>query len=155
MKFVDEAIIRVEAGKGGDGCCSFRREKYIEFGGPNGGDGGDGGSIIIKADHNLNTLVDYRYSRLFRAEKGVQGSGSNCTGAKGEDKILKVPVGTSIVDQDTGNVIGDLVSEGAILKVAKGGRGGDHHHNEEARRQFAWQVCHCQTKRCLGWLAGL
>jgi len=124
MKFVDEATIRVEAGKGGNGCCSFRREKYIEFGGPNGGDGGDGGSVIIEADHNLNTLVDYRYSRLFRAPKGVQGSGRDCTGAKGDDITLLVPVGTCIVDTETGELLGDMTIPGEQLKVAQGGQGG-------------------------------
>ena len=124
MKFVDEAKIRVEAGKGGNGCCSFRREKYIEYGGPDGGDGGDGGSIFLLADHNLNTLVDYRYSRLFRAPKGVQGSGSNCSGAKGDDIVLKVPVGTSVICEETGKLLGDLTKDGQKIKIAQGGKGG-------------------------------
>ncbi|HCK93561.1 MAG TPA: GTPase ObgE [Gammaproteobacteria bacterium] len=124
MKFVDEAIIQVTAGKGGNGCCSFRREKYIEYGGPNGGDGGHGGSVILMADHNLNTLVDFRYKRIFKAQNGTQGMGSNCTGPSGEDLILRVPVGTTIVDVETDRVIGDLTEHEQTLKVAQGGRGG-------------------------------
>lgn len=121
MKFVDEAAILVQAGKGGAGCLSFRREKYIAKGGPNGGDGGDGGSILLLADENLNTLVDYRFKRSFQAENGEQGRGSNCTGRKGEDLILPVPVGTSVIDDETGDVIGDLTEAGQTLKVAQGG----------------------------------
>lgn len=101
MKFVDEAPIFVHAGKGGNGCMSFRREKFIEKGGPDGGDGGDGGSVYLEADENLNTLVDYRYQRSFRAQSGEGGRGRNCTGAKGEDLILPVPVGTSVIDMET------------------------------------------------------
>jgi len=124
MKFVDEATIQVTAGKGGNGCCSFRREKYIEYGGPNGGDGGHGGSVILLADHNLNTLVDFRYKRQYNAENGSQGSGANCTGPKGEDLILRVPVGTTIVNIDTDQVIGDLTEHQQRLNIATGGRGG-------------------------------
>ncbi len=124
MKFVDEAAIRVEAGDGGNGCLSFRREKYVEFGGPDGGNGGAGGSVVLQADSNLNTLVDYRYERQFRAQRGEGGSGRNCTGASGDDLILKVPVGTTIIDEDTEEVLGDLVKEGEKFVVAKGGRGG-------------------------------
>lgn len=121
MKFVDEAPIKVHAGKGGNGCCSFRREKFIEYGGPNGGDGGDGGSVYIQADENLNTLIDYRYQRSYRAKSGEQGRGQNCTGAKGDDLILKVPVGTSIIDEDLEGVIGDLTEHGQQMLVAQGG----------------------------------
>lgn len=121
MKFVDEVLINVKAGDGGNGCMSFRREKFIEFGGPNGGDGGDGGSVFLEADHNLNTLLDYRYKRKFNAQRGENGRGSDCTGAKGEDLILKVPVGTAVVDADTQEVIGDLVEDGQRLLVAQGG----------------------------------
>lgn len=121
MKFVDEVAIYVKAGDGGNGCMSFRREKFIEFGGPNGGDGGDGGSVFLQADHNLNTLLDYRYQRKFLAQRGENGRGSDCTGAKGEDLILKVPVGTTVVDVDTQEVIGDLAEDGQQLLVAKGG----------------------------------
>lgn len=121
MKFVDEAFIRVEAGKGGDGCAGFRREKYVPFGGPDGGDGGNGGSVYLQADEGINTLIDFRYTRLFRAQKGQNGMGSQCTGKSGEDLIIKVPVGTAIYDQDTTELIGDLVKHGDKICVAKGG----------------------------------
>lgn len=121
MKFVDEAEIRVRAGKGGDGCLSFRREKFVPFGGPNGGDGGDGGSVYLVADPNLNTLVDFRYQRVFQAENGQSGMGSECTGKSGEDLYIKVPVGTLIYDVDTEECLGDLVTAEEILCVAKGG----------------------------------
>lgn len=121
MKFVDEATIRVEAGDGGNGCLSFRREKFIPFGGPDGGDGGDGGSVYLEADTNLNTLVDFRYTRIFRAERGQNGMGSDCTGKSGEDLIIKVPAGTAIFDQDSNEPIGDLIKPGQRLKVAQGG----------------------------------
>jgi GTP-binding protein len=124
MRFVDEALIKVEAGAGGNGCMSFRREKFIPFGGPDGGDGGHGGSIYFEADAGANTLVDYRYSRLFRAQRGVNGMGANCTGRSGEDIICKVPVGTTIIDETTNEVLGDLVEPGKRLLVAKGGHGG-------------------------------
>src|SRR6056297_1590753 len=118
MKFVDEATVRVQAGKGGAGCLSFRREKYIAKGGPDGGDGGDGGSVIIAADDTLNTMVDYRYKRSYRAANGEPGRGRNCTGASGEDLVLKVPVGTTVLDEDTGEVLGDLAAIGDRLLVA-------------------------------------
>jgi GTP-binding protein len=121
MKFVDEVSIVVKAGDGGNGCMSFRREKFIEFGGPNGGDGGDGGSIYMEADVNLNTLVDYRYTRRFNAQRGENGRGADCTGARGEDTILKVPVGTTIIDADTQEIIGDLTEDGQRILVVKGG----------------------------------
>lgn len=121
MKFVDEATIAVEAGKGGNGCLSFRREKYIPRGGPDGGDGGDGGSIILEANDSINTLIDYRYQRHYKARSGEAGSGRNCTGAKGEDLTLLVPVGTSIFDIDTEEVLGDLTSVGQTLVVSQGG----------------------------------
>lgn len=121
MKFVDEVAIYVKAGDGGNGCMSFRREKFIEFGGPNGGDGGDGGSVFMEADHNLNTLLDYRYTRKFLAKRGENGRGSDCTGARGEDLILKVPVGTTVIDADTQEIIGDLTKDGQRLLVAQGG----------------------------------
>ena len=121
MKFVDEANLRVEAGDGGNGCSSFRREKYVPFGGPDGGDGGDGGSVYMVADHNLNTLYDYRVNRMFRAQRGGNGAGSERTGAKGKDKILKVPVGTLCYERDTGELIGDLTRDGERITVAKGG----------------------------------
>lgn len=121
MKFVDEATIYVQAGRGGGGCLAFRREKFISKGGPNGGDGGDGGSVILQADDSLNTLVDYRFTRSFQAENGESGKGSNCTGKSGEDLILLVPVGTSVIDDESGEVIGDLTVPGEQLKVAQGG----------------------------------
>lgn len=121
MKFVDEAPIFVQAGKGGNGCLSFRREKFIAKGGPDGGDGGDGGSVYLEADENLNTLIDYRYQRSFSAQNGEAGRGRNCTGKKGEDLVLKVPVGTSVLDAETGEQIGDLTHSGDRLQVAQGG----------------------------------
>ena len=121
MKFVDEAIIDVAAGNGGGGCLSFRREKYIAKGGPDGGDGGDGGSVYLEADENLNTMVDYRFQRRFRAANGPPGQGRNCTGRSGDDLTLKVPVGTTVIDIDTNEVLGDLSEAGQCLKVAQGG----------------------------------
>jgi GTP-binding protein len=124
MRFVDEAVIKVEAGAGGNGCMSFRREKFIPYGGPDGGDGGHGGSIVIEADPNANTLVDYRYTRQFRADRGQNGMGANCTGRSGDDVVLRVPVGTTIIDENTDEVLGDLVEPYERLLVVKGGRGG-------------------------------
>jgi GTP-binding protein len=121
MKFVDEVSIRVKAGDGGNGCMSFRREKFIENGGPNGGDGGDGGSIYMVADENLNTLVDYRYTRHFDAERGSNGGSTDCTGRKGEDLVLRVPVGTTVIDASTQEIIGDLTKAGQRLMVVQGG----------------------------------
>lgn len=121
MKFVDEVAITVKAGDGGNGCMSFRREKFIPKGGPDGGDGGDGGSIFLEADPNLNTLVDYRYTRRFNAQRGENGRGKDCTGAKGEDTVLPVPVGTTVVDAGTQEIIGDLTEPGQRLLVAQGG----------------------------------
>ncbi|MBK5073646.1 Obg family GTPase CgtA [Budviciaceae bacterium BWR-B9] len=121
MKFVDEAVIRVEAGDGGNGCVSFRREKYIPKGGPDGGDGGDGGDVFMIADENLNTLIDYRFEKSFRAERGQNGQSKACTGRRGSDITIKVPVGTRILDQGTGEVLGDLTRHGQKLMVAKGG----------------------------------
>ena len=121
MKFVDEAVITVEAGKGGNGCMSFRREKFIPKGGPDGGDGGDGGSVFFEADENLNTLIDYRFTRFYKAQNGQQGMGRNCTGSKGEDLVLKVPVGTTIIDTDTDEVLADLTQLGQVEKIAQGG----------------------------------
>ncbi|GKX56633.1 GTPase Obg [Leminorella grimontii] len=121
MKFVDEAAIRVEAGDGGNGCVSFRREKYIPKGGPDGGDGGDGGDVFMVADENLNTLIDYRFEKSFRAERGQNGQSKACTGRRGQDITIKVPVGTRVLDQGTGEVLGDLTRHGQKLMVAKGG----------------------------------
>jgi GTP-binding protein len=121
MKFVDEAIIKVEAGNGGHGCLSFRREKYIPKGGPDGGDGGDGGSVFFEADKELNTLVDFRFKRHFKAENGQCGMGSNCTGKKGDDLIIHVPVGTMVYDVDTGELLGDIHKANEQLLIAQGG----------------------------------
>jgi len=124
MQFIDEATIRVEAGKGGGGCLSFRREKYVARGGPDGGDGGDGGSVILVADSALNTLIDFRYQPLYRAPNGQPGSGRNKTGAGGDDRRVRVPVGTAVVDEETLETVGDLVDAGQELLVANGGRHG-------------------------------
>tara|TARA_B110000503_G_scaffold36278_1_gene59315 strand:+ start:32537 stop:33739 length:1203 start_codon:yes stop_codon:yes gene_type:complete len=121
MKFVDEVSINVYAGSGGNGCLSFRREKYIERGGPDGGDGGDGGSVIVVADEAVGTLVDYRFSRNHRAESGEKGRSRNCTGRSADDLILRVPVGTTIIDEDLGEVLGDLSVSGQQQIVAQGG----------------------------------
>lgn len=121
MKFVDEVKVYVHAGKGGSGSSSFRREKFIPFGGPDGGDGGDGGSIYVEANLNINTLVDYRYTRQFQAENGGKGMGANCTGKSGEDLILPVPIGTIIYDNATGECIGEVINDKQKLLVAKGG----------------------------------
>ncbi|WDE04902.1 Obg family GTPase CgtA [Thalassomonas viridans] len=121
MKFVDEVEIRVEAGDGGNGCVSFRKEKYIEFGGPNGGDGGDGGDVYLIADENLNTLIDYRFERFHRAGRGENGRSRDCTGKSADDLFLKVPVGTRAIDVDTGEQVGDLTQHKQKLMVAKGG----------------------------------
>ncbi|MFT4047651.1 MAG: GTPase ObgE [Solimonas sp.] len=124
MKFVDEARIRVEGGKGGNGCISFLRLKYMPFGGPDGGDGGDGGSVWAVADANLNTLADFRYTRLFKAQPGINGQGSNCTGAAGADLDIRVPLGTRIFDDGTEELIGELTRDGQRVKVAQGGHRG-------------------------------
>ncbi|MDR0805381.1 MAG: Obg family GTPase CgtA [Enterobacteriaceae bacterium] len=121
MKFVDEAVIRVEAGDGGNGCISFRREKYIPKGGPDGGDGGDGGDVFMLGDENLNTLIDYRFEKSFRAERGQNGQSKACTGRRGQDITIKMPVGTRIIDQGTGEVLGDITRHGQKIMVAKGG----------------------------------
>lgn len=121
MKFVDEVSIKVKAGDGGNGIVSFRREKYVQRGGPNGGDGGDGGSVIVVADPELNTLVDYRFVRFYEATRGENGQGNNMTGAKGEHLYLKAPIGTQITDLETGEIIGDLTKAGQEVLVAKGG----------------------------------
>ena len=121
MKFVDEAVIEVHAGKGGNGCVSFRREKYIPLGGPDGGDGGDGGSVILEGSASLNTMVDYRFTRKFRAQNGESGRGRNCTGKAGEDIVLPVPLGTTIIDEETDEILGDIQAAGDRLVVAQGG----------------------------------
>ncbi len=124
MKFFDEALITVTAGNGGNGAVSFRREKYVPRGGPDGGDGGRGGSIVMIADQNLNTLIDFRYTRNYRAEHGERGRGSDCFGRGGDDLILRVPVGTVITDSITGEALSDLAMDGASAVVVSGGGGG-------------------------------
>ena len=124
MKFLDQAKINLKAGNGGSGSASFRREKYVEFGGPDGGDGGDGGSILFEAERNLNTLIDYRYSQHFKAENGKAGSKKNKTGANGKDLILKVPIGTQIYEEDNNTIIYDFKKNKEKYLVATGGKGG-------------------------------
>ncbi|HEX7037022.1 MAG TPA: GTPase ObgE [Pseudomonadales bacterium] len=124
MQFIDEASIRVEAGKGGNGCLSFRREKYVAKGGPDGGDGGDGGDVVLVGDDALNTLVDFRFQPLYRAEHGQPGGSRNKTGARGATLRVRVPVGTSVVDEETLEVLGDVTEPGQELLVARGGRRG-------------------------------
>ncbi|MEE7546428.1 GTPase ObgE [Xanthomonas sp. Kuri4-1] len=124
MKLVDEAEIQVIAGNGGNGCVGFRREKFIPLGGPDGGDGGGGGSVWVVADENLNTLVDFRHERIFKAQRGENGMGRQMYGKAGEDRVITVPVGTVIMNVDTDEVIGDLTQHGDRLLVAKGGKGG-------------------------------
>ncbi|MEA5511013.1 GTPase ObgE [Crocosphaera sp. UHCC 0190] len=124
MQFIDRAEIEVEAGKGGDGIVAFRREKYVPAGGPAGGNGGKGGSVILKAVNNLQTLLDFRYARLFKADNGQRGGPNNRTGAMGKDIIIEVPCGTVIYDLETDEILGDLIENGQILCVAQGGKGG-------------------------------
>jgi GTP-binding protein len=124
MKFLDEAKIYIKAGDGGDGCLSFRREKFIEFGGPNGGDGGRGGSVYVVGVENVNTLIDYRYQQHFKVKKGKNGEGQNKTGHSSEDIILKVPIGTQILDEDKVTEIVDITEEGQKVLLAEGGIGG-------------------------------
>ena len=124
MKFLDQAKIYIEAGNGGSGSASFRREKFIEFGGPDGGDGGDGGSIIIESDRNLNTLIDFRYAQHFKARHGKHGSKRNRTGANGDDLILKVPMGTQILEEDNNTLIYDFTKNKERYLIASGGKGG-------------------------------
>ena len=121
MKFVDEATINVKAGDGGNGCTSFRREKYVEFGGPDGGDGGNGGSIYLQADKSLSTLSDFRHRRHYEAERGENGASRNMTGKKGDDLIVPVPIGTIIYAEATNEIIGDLTKDGQQIMVAQGG----------------------------------
>ncbi len=121
MKFVDEAVVKVEAGDGGNGVVSFWREKFVAKGGPDGGDGGDGGDVYIEADENLNTLIDYRFQRFYAAERGENGRGGNCTGKRGKDKILKVPVGTRAVDIHTNEIVAEVAEHGKKVMIAKGG----------------------------------
>jgi GTP-binding protein len=122
--FIDRAVVHVVAGAGGAGACSFRREKFVPKGGPDGGDGGTGGSVFVRADENLSTLLDYRYRTLWKAERGTHGKGKNMTGKSGADLFLPVPPGTEVRDVETGELVGALLAPGEVLRVAKGGRGG-------------------------------
>ena len=124
MKFIDEAKIYVKAGDGGSGVASFRREKYVPRGGPDGGDGGRGGSVFAVADRNLNTLIDYRYARKFLAQRGENGRGADCYGAGGDDIVLRVPIGTVIFDLNSEQILADLDQDGTKVLIAKGGKGG-------------------------------
>lgn len=124
MKFVDEAVITVTAGNGGNGCISFRREKFIPLGGPDGGDGGNGGSVWLEADENLNTLVDFRHERYYKAQRGQNGMGRQMFGKAGDDIIIKVPIGTEVINVATDEIIGDLTEHGLRMLVARGGEGG-------------------------------
>ncbi|WP_262662353.1 Obg family GTPase CgtA [Vibrio alginolyticus] len=121
MKFVDEAVVKVQAGDGGSGVVSFWREKFITKGGPDGGDGGDGGDVYIQADENLNTLIDYRFQRFYEAERGENGRGGNCTGKRGKDIVLRVPVGTRAVDIHTNEIVAEVAGHGKKVMIAKGG----------------------------------
>ncbi len=141
MKFLDEAKIFIKAGDGGSGCASFRKEKYIEFGGPDGGNGGKGGPVYFKSQHNLNTLIDFRYKQHFKAENGKSGSGKNKTGANGKDLMINVPVGTEILSEDKKTVFKDFSKSGQIYLVADGGKGGKGNINfktstNQAPRRF-------------------
>jgi len=124
MKFIDEATIEVHAGNGGDGAASFRREKFVPRGGPDGGDGGRGGSVYALADRNINTLIDYRFARIHRAKNGEKGHGSDCYGKSASDIVLRMPVGTVITDLETGETIADLDHHDQKALLAKGGKGG-------------------------------
>ncbi|RBH50465.1 GTPase ObgE, partial [Pseudomonas sp. MWU13-2860] len=124
MKFIDEARIEVFAGRGGNGVASFRREKFVPFGGPDGGDGGKGGSVYAVADENVNTLVEFRFVKKYLAEHGERGRGADCYGKGGDDIELKMPVGTVITDHDTGELVADLTHHGQRIMIARGGKGG-------------------------------
>ncbi len=124
MKFIDEARIEVRAGKGGNGCCSFRREKFVPRGGPDGGDGGRGGSVIAIADENINTLVEYRFVKKYLGGHGENGRGADCYGKGAEDVYLRMPVGTQIIDADSEEIVADLTHNGQEVILAKGGKGG-------------------------------
>ncbi|HEY0275237.1 MAG TPA: GTPase ObgE, partial [Paenirhodobacter sp.] len=124
MKFLDLAKVYIRSGAGGGGCVSFRREKFIEFGGPDGGDGGKGGAVLVEAVQGLNTLIDFRYQQHFFAQNGQHGMGSQMTGADGDDIVLRVPVGTEIIDEDEETILADMTEVGQRVALAKGGNGG-------------------------------
>ena len=143
MKFLDQAKIYLRSGDGGDGVVAFRREKFIEFGGPDGGNGGKGGDIVFVAEHNLNTLIDFRYTQHFRARKGGNGSGSDRTGAAAEDVVIRVPIGTQVIDDDKETLLADLDKPGMRITLLRGGDGG---FGKIRRRCFAQGRC-CGFKR--------
>src|SRR6187549_2347494 len=145
MKFVDEAFIDIAAGDGGNGCVSFRHEKYKEFGGPNGGDGGRGGHVFAVADSSLNTLVDFRFSRRHDAKRGQHGMGSDMFGAAGDDVTLKMPVGTIISDAETGEVLYELLTPGEVITIAKGGDGGF------GNMRFKSAINRAPRQKTMGW----
>jgi GTP-binding protein len=124
MKFLDEAKVYIASGAGGNGCVSFRREKFIEFGGPNGGDGGNGGAVVVETVNGLNTLIDYRYQQHFKAQRGGNGMGQDCAGANGKDVVLKVPIGTQVYEEDGETLIADFTKVGERVTISKGGNGG-------------------------------
>ena len=124
MKFLDEAKVYIASGAGGNGCISFRREKFIEFGGPNGGDGGKGGDVVVEAVNGLNTLIDYRYQQHFKAQRGGNGMGKDCAGANGKDVVLKVPIGTQVYEEDAETLIADFTEVGQRVTISRGGNGG-------------------------------
>ena len=143
MKFLDQAKIYISSGRGGDGCVSFRREKFVEYGGPNGGNGGKGGNVIFVTEPNLNTLIDFRYQQHFKAEKGKKGKGKNMTGANGEDLIVKVPPGTEIYNEDRSVLLADLKNIGQKITLAYGGEGGlGNAHFKSSTNQSPRQFTH-------------
>ena len=145
MQFIDQAEVQVQAGDGGDGVVAFRREKYVPAGGPSGGNGGRGGSIIVLADENLQTLLDFRYKRVYKADSGQRGGNNKRTGASGEDLIIQVPCGTMIYDVETNQVLGDLVTVGQTCYVAKGGKGGLGNHCFLTNSNRAPELCYPGT----------
>ena len=134
MKFLDQAKVYIRSGDGGNGCVSFRREKYVEFGGPDGGNGGHGGDVIAECVDNLNTLIDFRYRQHFKAERGGNGMGRNRSGAGGSDVVLKVPPGTQILEEDNETPIVDLTEPGQTVRLARGGKGVPRMHGGRAPR---------------------
>ena len=152
MQFIDQARITVRAGRGGDGIAAFRREKYVPAGGPSGGDGGNGAPVVLEADSNLQTLLDFKYKRLFAADDGRRGGPNKCTGASGKDLVIKVPCGTEVRHLTTGILLGDLTAPGERLTVAFGGRGGlgnAHYLSNRNRAPENWQTpCAAPTLRC-------
>ena len=148
MKFLDQAKIFIRSGDGGDGCVAFRREKYVEFGGPDGGDGGKGGNVLVKTSEGLNTLIDFRYRQHFKAERGSNGSGSNSTGANGKDVVLKVPPGTQILEEDNNTLIHDFTENNLELVIAKGGKGGLGNVRFKSSVYCCNIECQCRTATC-------